>query len=57
MISVSREDFERLVKANLIDFSKMNKNYAITSAKKKSRRKRYFVVETRKILNFLGVRK
>ena len=55
MISVSKEDFERLVKANLIDFSKMNKNYAITSAKKKSKRKRYFVVETKKILNFLGL--
>lgn len=55
MISIKKEDFERLVKANLINFSKANKNYAIVNAKKKSKRKKYFVVESKKILNFLGV--
>lgn len=57
MISVRREDFERLSKAGLIDYSKVNKNYAIVNAKKKSKRKKYFVVETKKILNFLGIKK
>lgn len=57
MILISKEEFERLVKANLINFSKMEKNYAIVNAKKKSKRKKYFVVETKKILNFLGIRK
>lgn len=55
LISIKKEDFERLVKANLINFSKANKNYAIVNAKKKSKRKKYFVVESKKILNFLGV--
>lgn len=57
LILISKEEFERLVKANLINFSKMEKNYAIVNAKKKSKRKKYFVVETKKILNFLGIRK
>ena len=57
LILVQKEDFERLVKAGLINFSKMEKNYAIVNAKKKSKRKKYFVVETRKILNFLSVDK
>lgn len=57
MIAVRKDEFERLVKANLIDFSKANKNYAIVNAQKKSRRKKYFVVESKKILNFLGINK
>ena len=57
LILISKEEFERLVKANLINFSKMEKNYAIVNAKKKSKRKKYCVVETKKILNFLGIRK
>lgn len=57
MILVQKEDFERLTKAGLINFSKMEKNYAIVNAKKKSKRKKYFVVETRKVLNFLGIEK
>lgn len=57
LISVRKEEFDSLVKANLINFSKVNKNYAIVNAKKKSKRKKYFVVETKKILNFLGINK
>ena len=57
MILVQKEDFERLTKAGLINFSKMEKNYAIVNARKKSKRKKYFVVETRKVLNFLGIEK
>lgn len=57
MISVRREDFERLSKAGLINYSKANKNYAIVNIRKKSKRKKYFVVETKKILNFLGIKK
>lgn len=54
MIAVHKDEFERLVKANLIDFSKANKNYAIVNLQKKSKRKKYYVVESKKILNFLG---
>jgi hypothetical protein len=54
LIAVKREDFERLVKAGLINFSKMGRNYRIVNSKKKSKRKKYFVVENRKILNFLS---
>lgn len=57
MISVRKDEFERLVKADLINFSKVDKNYAIVNAKKKSKRKKYFVVETKKILNFLGIKR
>jgi hypothetical protein len=57
LISVRKDEFERLVKADLINFSKVDKNYAIVNAKKKSKRKKYFVVETKKILNFLGIKR
>lgn len=57
MVLVRKDEFDRLVKANLINFSKADKNFAIVSAKKKSRRKKYYVVESRRILNFLGAKK
>lgn len=53
MILVSRDDFERLKIAGFIDFSSANKNYTIVNLNKKSKRKKYFVVETRAIKNFL----
>lgn len=57
MIEVSREDFDRLRKANMIDFNKMDKNYRITGRKKSGNRKKYYVVEEKRILNFLGRQK
>ena len=57
MITINRDDFERLRKAKLIKDGKNDKNYRITSAKKKSDRKKYYVVESRPILIFLGLTK
>lgn len=57
MIAVSREDFDRLKRAKLIKDGKSDRNFRITSAKKKSDRKKYYVVESRSILVFLGLAK
>lgn len=57
MIPIQRDDFESLVKAGLIKFSKMDKNFQITNRQKKGSRKKYYVVEERKILNFLNIKK
>ena len=50
---ITKDQFESLEKANLLNHTKFNKNYYITSQKKKSKRHKYYVVESRKILNFL----
>ena len=55
LIQISREQFDALREANLIKFG-MDKNYRITGNKKKSNRKKYYVVEMRNILNFLGIK-
>lgn len=55
LIQISREQFDALREANLIKFG-MDKNYRITGNKKKSNRKKYYVVEMRNILNFLGLK-
>lgn len=57
MIPVLREEFERLSKAKLIDYSKVDKNFRIVNKNKSSKRKKYYVVETKSILNFLGIKK
>lgn len=54
---ITKEQFESLEKANLLIHTKFNKNYYITSQKKKSKRHKYYIVETKKILNFLGIKK
>ena len=54
-IEFSREQFDALREANLIKFG-MDKNYRITGNKKKSNRKKYYVVEMRNILSFLGIK-
>lgn len=55
LIQISREQFNALREANLIKFG-MDKNYRITGNKKKSNRKKYYVVEMRNILSFLGIK-
>lgn len=57
MILITREQFDRLEKAKLIRHDSMNKNYCIVNRNKKSKRKKYFVEENYKILNFLGLSK
>lgn len=57
MIPVLREEFERLSKAKLINYSKVDKNFRIVNKNKSSKRKKYYVVETKGVLNFLGVKK
>lgn len=56
LIKVSKEEFERLEKAKLIDHSEMNKNYTILNRHKDSKRKKYYVEASRSILNFLNRR-
>ena len=55
LIQISREQFDALREANLIKFG-MDKNYRSTGNKKKSNRKKYYVVEMRNILSFLGIK-
>ena len=55
LIQISREQFDALRESNLIKFG-MDKNYRITGNKKKSNRKKYYVVEMRNILSFLGIK-
>ena len=55
LIQISREQFDALREENLIKFG-MDKNYRITGNKKKSNRKKYYVVEMRNILSFLGIK-
>ena len=55
LIQISREQFDALREANLIKFG-MDKNYRITGNKKKINRKKYYVVEMRNILSFLGIK-
>lgn len=54
MRQVTREEFQALMDAKLLHSCPMNKNYKVVNRKKKSKRKKYFVVEERKILEFLG---
>lgn len=53
MVIVNRTQFDRLVNAGLIKFGKYDKNFATINRNKKSRRKKYAVVESRAVINFL----
>lgn len=55
MIQIEKEDFERLRKAGLIRDTLYNRNYTIINKGKKSHHKKYFVMEEKKILAFLGL--
>ena len=57
MIEVKKIDFERLKRAGLIKENAWNqwKNYAVVNKKKRSARKKYFVVEEKAIIEFLGL--
>lgn len=57
MILVSRKQFEQLKEANLINFSRYERNFTIVNRQKKGCRKKYYVVESRKIMNFLNENK
>ena len=54
LILVNRSEFDELRNAGLIRASKYDKNYRIVNKKKCSKRKKYYVVEERAILNFLN---
>jgi hypothetical protein len=54
MIQISREDFEKLRKAKLIR-NGVNKNYHIFNKDKRGSRKKYYIVEEKAILDFLGL--
>lgn len=49
---ISREQFDKLKEAKLLKYGN-DKNFQITSRKKKSNRKKYYIVEDSKILIFL----
>lgn len=61
MKQVTKEDFELLKKAGLLrdqnsqHDNNAQRNYVVSNKNKKSRHKTYFVMEDRKILNFLGL--
>ena len=54
MIIVNKSQFNKLVEAGLINFSKYNKNFTTINRQKKSRRHKYAVVETREIIDFFN---
>lgn len=56
MIKISRSDMEALRKVGLIKEGR-DRNYTVINRKKKSRRKKYCVVEEPKILAFLNRKK
>lgn len=55
MIQVTREQFEKLAEANLLDYSKANKNFTIVNRNKKGKRKKYYVTALKRILAFLNI--
>lgn len=54
MITVTKEQFEKMKKLGLLDDSSINRNFVITGKNKKSKNKKYNVAPTRSILHFLG---
>ena len=54
MIIVNKSQFNKLVEAGLINFSKYNKNCTTINRQKKSRRHKYAIVEARAIIDFLN---
>lgn len=52
MKQISREQFDKLKEAKLLKYGN-DKNFQITSRKKKSHRKKYYIAETKQILTFL----
>lgn len=56
MIQITREEFERLKEANLLDYSKANRNFTIVNRNKKGKRKKYYVTALRSILKFLEIK-
>lgn len=55
MIQVQKEEFDRLRKAGLIRDTIYDRNYTIINRGKKSSHKKYFVMEEKKIMTFLGL--
>lgn len=53
MVQIQRRDFEALRGAGLIKFAKSEKNFQITSRQKSKNAKKYYVVESKKIMSFL----
>lgn len=56
MIQISKEQFDKLAKAKLLDYSKANKNFTVVNRNKKSKRKKYYVTALRSILSFLDIK-
>lgn len=54
MITIKKVDFDKLVKAGLINFGKYNRNFTIINKFKKSKRRKYAVVESKEILRILN---
>lgn len=54
MILVDRVDFENLVKEGILDVNDKDRKFRITNKNKKGSRKKYYVIENKKVLTFLG---
>lgn len=53
MVQIPKRDFEALKEAGLIKFAKSEKNFQVTSRQKSKGAKKYYVVESKKIMLFL----
>lgn len=54
LIPVSRNEFEKLIEAKLVYETKSEKNFRVVCRHKKSRRKKYLVEGSPKIINFVN---
>jgi len=52
MITVNKRIFKEMVDAGIIRFGKYDKNFTTINRKKKSRRHKYAVVETKEVKTF-----
>lgn len=55
LVLVSKEQYESLKKAGLINYSKARRNFRQTGRGKPAKRRKFYVVESKKILQFLGI--
>lgn len=53
MIQITKDEFEKVKEAGLLNDSKGDRNFVIINKFKKSKRKKYFVAETPNIKSFL----
>lgn len=53
MIPITQDEFQALEEHKLLDHSRANHNYTIVNRQKKSKRKKYYVAETKPVMQFI----